>query len=196
MKRIICEEGTTTATSAVRRLSLCVTAAMVTLACLSAAADNMGSDDYVQTNLVSDQPGVALLTDTNLVNAWGMSFSSTSPFWVSDNGSGLATLYAVTYSSGVVSVAKQGLEVTIPGDGTPTGQAFNSSVTGFRTNVFLFVSEDGTISGWRPALGTAAEVLVPADTKNVYKGMTLASNSTDVVLLAANFRHGTVDEYR
>jgi hypothetical protein len=36
--------------------------------------------------------------------------------------------------------------------------------------VFLFVSEDGTISGWRMALGTNAEVLQTADPLNVYKG--------------------------
>src|SRR5437016_12874221 len=48
-----------------------------------------------QINLVSDQPGVALLQDTNLVNAWGVSFAPTGPFWISDNGTGLSTLYDV-----------------------------------------------------------------------------------------------------
>jgi len=57
------------------------------------------------------------------------------------------------------------------------------------------VSEDGTISGWRPALGTAAEVLVPGNTNTVYKGMTLATTSNGPVLLAANFKQGTVDVY-
>ena len=60
-----------------------------------------------QTNLVSDQPGVAAMTDLDLVNPWGISFAPTSPFWVSDNGPGLATLYRGT---GV----KQGLVVTVP----------------------------------------------------------------------------------
>src|SRR3954462_3077501 len=81
---------------------------------------------YQQINLVSDLPGVALLQDTNLVNAWGISFTPTSPFWVSDNGTGQSTLYAVTYDAmGHVNVAKQPLFVTIPGEGTPTGQTFN-----------------------------------------------------------------------
>src|SRR5690349_11561553 len=53
-------------------------------------------DDYQVVNLASDQSGVAMLQDTNLVNAWGISFSSTSPFWVSANGTGKALLYAVT----------------------------------------------------------------------------------------------------
>jgi uncharacterized protein (TIGR03118 family) len=198
MKSNIYGEQTTAAARATRRLALVLMAAVATLACMSSPArdgDNGGTDDYLQTNLVSDQPGVAMLQDTNLVNAWGLSSSASSPIWISDNGSGLATLYAVTNdAAGMVHVVKQGLEVTIPGDGTPTGQAFNST-TGFHTNLFLFVSEDGTISGWRGSLGTKAEVLIPADTNNVYKGMTLSSNSTGIVLLAANFRHGSIDEY-
>src|ERR1035438_9096312 len=121
MKSNVYEEVTTTPRPAVRCLSLAVTAAVATLACVSASAWDQpeGTDDYTKTNLISDQAGVALLTDTNLVNAWGISFSATSPFWVSDNGSGLATVYAVTYdTNGVVHVAKQGLQVTIPGDGS------------------------------------------------------------------------------
>ena len=152
------------------------------------------SDDYQQVNLVSDLPGVALLQDTNLVNAWGMSFSATSPFWISDNGSGLSTLYAVTNDmDGVVHVVKQGLQVTIPGDGTPTGQLF-SGTTAFHTNLFIFASEDGTISGWRGSLGTTAEVLVARSTA-VYKGITLTSSNGEPILLAANFAEGTLDAY-
>src|SRR5689334_10885486 len=153
----------------------------------SQANGNKGEDRYVQENLVSDQEGVALTQDPDLVNAWGVSFNSSSPFWVSDNGTGKSTLYAVTNdTSGVLHVVKQGLIVQIPGEGNVTGQAFNSTGTGFRTNLFLFVSEDGTISGWRPALGTNAEVLVARSTA-VYKGMTLATGPSGPVLLAANF---------
>src|SRR5580765_3689076 len=124
---------------------------------------------FQQVNLVSDHAGVALLQDTNLVNAWGVSFGPATPFWVSDNGTGLATLYAVTNdSSGNLQVTKQGLQVTIPGEGTPTGQVFNNT-GGFNGDAFLFVSEDGTISGWRPALGSAAEVLTNLSGA-VYKG--------------------------
>lgn len=150
---------------------------------------------YQQVNLISDQAGMAFLQDSNLVNAWGISFGPTTPFWVSDNGTGLSTLYAVTNdSSGNATVVKQGLTVTIPGDGSATGQAFNT-VGGFNGDLFLFVSEDGTISGWRPALGPTAETLVPGITNNVYKGMTLVTTSNGPVLLASNFRQGTVDVY-
>src|SRR5260370_513095 len=48
---------------------------------------------YQQTNLVSDLPGVAQVTDPNLVNSWGIVHSSTSPFWIADNGTGVSTLY-------------------------------------------------------------------------------------------------------
>ena len=151
-------------------------------------------DDYSQINLVSDQPGVALLQDTNLVNAWGISFGPTTPFWISDNGSGLSTLYSVTNdSNGMVHVVKQGLQVVIPGDGTATGQLFDGAGT-FHGDIFIFASEDGTISGWRGALGVTAETLTNRATA-VYKGITLATNGTGKVLLAANFAENSIDVY-
>ena len=170
-------------------------AALLALAVSPASAWDIrkGNDNYQRSNLVSDLPGVALLQDTNLVNAWGMSFSATSPFWISDNGSGLSTLYAVTYTNGQVHVAKQALEVAIPGEGNATGQLFNGTGA-FHTNLFIFASEDGTISGWRSALGTTAEVLVTR-TNAVYKGITLIRTPSGPVLLAANFHEGTVDAY-
>jgi uncharacterized protein (TIGR03118 family) len=176
-------------------LGLSLAAAFITVAAVSHAAQNR----YAQSNLVSDLPGVAQIQDTNLVNSWGVSFSGSTPFWIADNNSGVATLYVVTNdSSGAPVVIRQGLVVNIPpggGTGTPTGTVFNN-LGGFNGDIFLFVSEDGTISGWRGALGVNAETLVPSTTNNVYKGMTLATNSDGApVLLAANFRQGTVDEY-
>jgi uncharacterized protein (TIGR03118 family) len=186
--------------SALHRLVPFVSAAFLTTipANLFAYDDNDQGDDratfYRQVNLVSDQPGVALLQDTNLVNAWGVSFSSTSPFWVSATETGRSVLYAVTNdSSGSPHVAKQGLEVSIPGEGNPTGQVFNNT-TNFHGDLFLFVSEDGTISGWRPPLGATAEVLAMRPGA-VYKGVTLASVAGVPFLLAANFAEGTVDVY-
>jgi len=153
---------------------------------------------YQQINLVSDQAGVALLQDPDLVNAWGISSSPTSPFWVSDNETGKSTLYAVTYNAlGQVSVTKQALFVNIPGEGNPTGQLFNNTGA-FNGDIFIFVSEDGTVSGWRPALGTSpgtsAEILTTR-AGAVYKGVTLVTTSSGPRLLAANFSERTVDSY-
>jgi uncharacterized protein (TIGR03118 family) len=182
-----------------RRLSLFILAALFTLSGASAPADHgkgrrHKANHYQQVNLVSDLPGVAAVQDTNLVNAWGISFSPTGPFWVSANESGRSMVYGVTNDAlGTVYLTKQALEVTIPGEGNITGQVFNNT-SGFNSNLFLFVSEDGTISGWRPALGTAAETLLTR-TGAVYKGVSIATTTNGPVLLAANFSEATVDVY-
>jgi uncharacterized protein (TIGR03118 family) len=149
---------------------------------------------YLETDLVSDLPGVAMLQDTNLVNAWGMSMSPNSPFWISATETGRALVYSVTNDvDGDSYVTKVPLEVRIPGEGNVTGQVFNNT-SGFHSNAFLFVSEDGTVSGWRSALGMTAETLFTR-TGAVYKGVTLITDATGPKLLAANFAEGTVDVY-
>ncbi|HEU5397199.1 MAG TPA: TIGR03118 family protein [Verrucomicrobiae bacterium] len=167
-------------------------AAALAFTIVPARAD--GNRTYVQTNLVSDLPGIAQSQDTDLVNPWGISFSATSPFWISDNGSGLSTLYAVTNdSSGNEIVAKQGLVVAIPGEGVPTGQLFDGTGA-FNGDIFIFAGEDGTVSGWRGALGNAAELLA-ANTNAVYKGITLYTNGDSPLLILANFHEATLDIY-
>lgn len=166
---------------------------MVVLPCLSppAAAEPLFNQFNLVTNDQTANP--AQITDPNLVNAWGISFSPTSPFWVSDNGAGVATLYRVNPNTNATSIAS--LVVTIPpaGTGTPTGQVFNANAGAFNGDLFLFVSEDGTISGWRPALGTTAETLQAKSSDNVYKGTTEATINGNSYLYAANFRAGTID---
>jgi uncharacterized protein (TIGR03118 family) len=178
-----------------QRLSLSVLAAAFALSSITALAKgHEQTGAYMQTNLVSDLPNIAQLQDRDLVNPWGISFSANSPFWISDNGSGLSTLYAVTNdASGSPHVAKQGLQVTIPGEGVPTGQLFNTT-PGFNGDLFIFAGEDGSISGWRGALGGAAELLVSRESA-VYKGITLSTNTGTPLLVLANFREGTVDVY-
>jgi len=182
-----------------RVLSLFVPAAFLMLACLTLqgrekANRHHKTNQYREVDLVSDVPGAAALQDATLVNAWGLSFSPTGPFWVSATESGKSVVYAVTNDVlGGISVTKLPLEVTIPGEGNVTGQVFNNT-SGFNSNLFLFVSEDGTLSGWRPALGTAAETLTTR-TGAVYKGVTLATTPTGPVLLAANFSEATIDVY-
>ncbi|HWC96910.1 MAG TPA: TIGR03118 family protein [Candidatus Sulfopaludibacter sp.] len=124
-------------------------------------------------------------SDPDLVNAWGLTASPTSPFWIGANGSGKALVY-----NGAGT--KLGLTVTIPGDGSVTGATFNGS-SGFDGDSFLFASEDGTVSGWRGALGTAAETLVGADPSSVYKGIADASVGGFDYAYLANFRTGAID---
>jgi uncharacterized protein (TIGR03118 family) len=146
-------------------------------------------------NLVTDDQSVnaAQITDPNLVNAWGISHSPASPFWVSSNGGGISTLYRVNPVSNATT--KVGLEVTIPGAGNVTGQVFNIGNAGgnFNGNLFLFVSEDGTISGWRGALGTTAEVLQTGSSNNSYKGSAIATTANGTYLYAADFAGGQID---
>jgi len=151
------------------------------------------AERFLVTNLVTDDPSVnpARLTDPLLKNAWGVSATSASPFWVSANGSGLALLYQVNPATNAPT--KVPLEVTIPGDGSVTGQVVNPVSSAFNGDVFLFVSEDGTISGWRGALGTSAETLVTGLPSNVYKGTASADINGHGYLLAANFHAGTID---
>jgi uncharacterized protein (TIGR03118 family) len=151
---------------------------------------------FTVTNLVTDNQAAnpALITDPNLVNAWGISHSGASPFWVSDNGTGKATLYRVDPVTNIPTITP--LIVTIPGDGSVTGQGFANVAGSFNGNAFLFVNEDGTVSGWRGALGTAAETLVLGSSDNVYKGSAIATIGGDAYLYAANFRAGTIDVFR
>src|SRR6516225_12385887 len=119
-----------------------------------------GANVYVRHDLVSDQPGVADVTDPNLVNPWGVSFSGTGPFWVSNTGKGNSTLYN---GSGAIAPTV----VTVPAaaagkQGTPTGQVFNGG-TGFllangNPARFIFSAEDGTLSGWNG--GSLATIMV------------------------------------
>lgn len=151
------------------------------------------SAQFLVTNLVSDQAGVGKITDANLVNAWGISFGATSPFWVSSNGKGISVLYSVNPATNIPT--KVGLEVAIPGDGSVTGQVNNPGVSAgaFNSDIFLFVSEDGTVSGWRGALGTNAEILQTGLPTNSYKGVAAANVGGHTYLLAANFATGNID---
>jgi uncharacterized protein (TIGR03118 family) len=153
--------------------------------------------NFNQTNLVTDDntANPAQITDPALKNAWGMSFGASSPFWVSANGSGVSVLYNVNPSSSQATT-KVGLTVSIPGAGNVTGQVFNGSTTSFNGNPFLFVSEDGTVSGWRQALGTSAETIAGPSAANVYKGVAIGTTGGNDYLYAANFKAGTVDVYK
>jgi len=158
---------------------------------------------YTQTNLVSNASGVAPVTDPQLINPWGISRGSGSPWWVSDNATGFSTLYN---GAG----AKQSLIVTIPPadpnnkktpTGTPTGTIFNGSQTDFllapaKPAVFLFSTIDGTIAGWNPTVAaTLAVTVVKTADGSSYTGLTSAFVNGKPFLYAANFNKGRVDVY-
>lgn len=160
-------------------------------------ADDRVPAHYVQTNLVSDVAGTAAATDAHLVNPWGLSRSATSPWWVSDNGTGLSTLY-----NGAGAV--QSLVVTVPNvagvkdPAAPTGTVFNGVATDFLVAAnqpahFLFATEGGTIAGWNS--GANAVIMVNNSGKAVYKGLALAANNGANFLYAANFQAGTIDVF-
>lgn len=154
-----------------------------------------------QTNLVSDQPGKAQITDVNLKNAWGMSRGPATPVWVSNTDTGTSTLYsgAVKGSPVVAAPAGSPLVVTVPG-GLPTGQTFNSATSGFAvpgTNApanFIFATLRGVIAAWNPAAGTqaATAATVPGA---IYTGLTQAPSPSGAVLLAANFHTNRIDVF-
>jgi uncharacterized protein (TIGR03118 family) len=149
---------------------------------------------FVQTNLVSDVPGLAANTDPNLKNPWGISFGPTGPFWVSDQVTGVATVYN---GSGTPQPAPP-LIVTIPG-GNPTGQVFNSTADFTLSSggkaIFLFATLDGNIAGWNPSLGTTAQTVVLGGPGTVYTGLALVSNGAGNFLYAANNAAGTIDVF-
>jgi uncharacterized protein (TIGR03118 family) len=177
----------------INRVVFCTPAVVaIVVAALGFAAP--ANATYIQTNLVSDGSVSGTTVDPNLINPWGMAASTTSPFWVADNGSGLATLY-----DGSGSVVP--LVVKIPpypggtGPGTPTGQVFNAGLD-FHGNRFIFAAEDGTIAGWRNALGTTAERLADNSPSGaVYKGLAIGSYLSANYLYAANFHSGQIDVF-
>jgi uncharacterized protein (TIGR03118 family) len=158
------------------------------LGILGAVAPAEAGDVFLSTPLATDA------TDAQLINPWGISASATSPFWISDNGAGASTLYSVDPNTNVATKLSfpSPTGVMIPGDGSVTGQVFNGG-TGFGGDRFLFVSEDGTISGWRNSLGAIAEILQTGIQANVYKGVTLTTTGGHSYLLSANFKSGNVD---
>ena len=166
------------------------------------------SKTYVQTNLVSDQASLnPVLVDSALVNPWGIAFIPGGPFWINDNGTGLSTLYSGT-------AVKIPLTVTIPPPSNapgetaaPTGIVWNGNPLVFQISgnqltqsaLFIFATEDGTISAWNGNSGTTAQLVkdeTDPDHGAVYKGLALGvSSAKGLLLYATNFRSGKVDVF-
>jgi uncharacterized protein (TIGR03118 family) len=183
----------------VRSAALCVLAASLSYNAVASGQDT--SRQYTETKLVSNIAGEAAVHDPNLVNAWGLARSSGSPWWVADNGTGLSTLY-----DGAGAIQK--LVVTVPPKSpasTPTGVVFNGDPTAFllapgKPAIFIFVTEDGTISGWNPGVNpTVAKLVVSEKGESVYKGVTIATatfrGKKGSYLYVADFRQRRVQIY-
>jgi uncharacterized protein (TIGR03118 family) len=195
-----------TATASMFRRGLkrfaCIGAAGTLLLTATSSWAAGGNNAYHWTNLVSDIPGVAKFTDPNLVNPWGLSIGS--EFWVSNAETGTSTLYDLdgTPFSLVVTIppsASSGEQV-----GAPTGNVFNSG-SGFVVTqngvsgpaIFIFVSEDGGISGWNPTVSPDRAILAVDHGAEdaIYKGATLATTVDGDRLYATNFHAGKVEIY-
>jgi uncharacterized protein (TIGR03118 family) len=203
-----------------RLLPLAALAAAGAMLPVTAGAASASAIDsaYRQVNLVSDIPGLAAVTDPDLVNSWGDSASPGTdqapggPLWVSDNGKDKTTLYT---SGTATTVSKAGLVVTIT-SGAPTGQVFNGDTNPGDFVVhdaaghsgpaaFIFASENGGIDGWNPGVGVAAGASPPSTVTEVardnganavYKGLAEAQASDGkTYLYATNFRSGRVEAY-
>jgi uncharacterized protein (TIGR03118 family) len=174
-------------------LTLCVFA-------LAALPGSLGAANaYLVRYLVSDIPDLADQTDPSLVGAWGISESATSPFWISDAGSGLSTLYKTT---GAVIP----LKVTIPpaaggAQGIPTGTVYNGS-QGFTVGtgqpaLFIFDTLDGTVSGWNPQADMTHAILKVDNSSSgaVYTGLAIGVSNSNTYLYAANLHSGTIDVF-
>lgn len=185
-----------------------VLACAVASAAFATATPAMGKSHknggYVQTNLVSDGAIPANVTDPNLVNAWGIAFFPGGPFWINDNGKGMSTLYL---GDGTPFSLLPSVTIPPPNGspaGTtsaPTGIVFNSSL-GFNLPssstpaLFIFDTEDGTISAWNLSSGTSAQLMVDNSSSGaVYKGLAMGENLSGVFLYATNFHAGTVDVF-
>src|SRR3954453_11804495 len=174
---------------------------------LSGGPDN-SSDFFTQTNLVSNTPDIpAAHHDPHLVNAWGISFGPSTPFWISDNGAGVATLYDGNGVQQPPPPANQRVVAMTPtiagGQAAPTGQVFNTDNTAFKVSapgktpaaaLFIFASEDGGITGWNPGVDATHALFGynGASTGAVYKGLAQAKVGATTFLYAADFHNGQI----
>jgi uncharacterized protein (TIGR03118 family) len=154
---------------------------------LAAVADAAPANRYVVTPLVTDTGVGNTVMDPNLVNAWGLTASSSSPWWVADNGMNVSTLY--TGAGAIIPL------VVSVGD-APTGVVFNNT-TGFAlksgtASRFIFDTESGIVSAW--AGGPSAEQEIPP-TGASYKGLAIAQTTAGPRLYAANFHDKRVDVF-
>jgi uncharacterized protein (TIGR03118 family) len=172
-----------------RALAIAVSIGLALGVAMPAAARNINADNLYGLHVLQSDRGTP--PDTDLVNGWGIVASSTSPWWVSDNGTSKSTLY--NGNTG----AKLGLVVNVPGP--PTGVVFNGNANDFKVDAgtgliaarFIFATDDGQIAGWNGVGTNAISVEPPSD--DIYLGLAIADNGAGQHLYVANVNHNEVD---
>jgi uncharacterized protein (TIGR03118 family) len=186
--------------------ALCSTVLTALAFCASGSAWRAEAATYLQTDLVSDIPGLATITDSNLQNSWGISHSSTSPFWISNQITNTATLYTVTGSTNVTKVEINppsgfvAIPTTASGPQGPTGQVANTNPSPSSFPVgnggngasahFIFANLNGTISAWDTGTTAFTQVTTPGA---LYTG--LAINTAGTQLYAVNNAAGSINVF-
>lgn len=178
-------------------------AVLLTVAGLLSWPQSAQAQGYTPVNLTCDIEGVAHRSDPLLVNPWGITISATERIWISDGGTGVSTIYDLDGTP-------RPLVVTIPppvggvGPAKPTGQVFNQSpdfmVSGNGTSapsLFIFATEDGTISGWNPVVNPTNAVIAVdrSGAGAIYKGIAMSRSGGSNYLYAADFYNGMVDQF-
>jgi len=162
---------------------------------------------FLQANLVSDLPGLAQFTDPQLRNPWGVTFQPGGAFWITDNATGLSTVFASSKQAKTVDIPiPSGSAGSWGTTATPTGTLFNQT-SGFVVSEdgrsgpsrFLFTTENGTIAGFNSRVDPKhAVVAVDNSTAGrgaAYLGLAMGSNASGMFLYAADFGAGTIDVF-
>jgi len=168
-----------------------------------------GFNVYTVHNLVSDGSVTADHSDPNLVNPWGIAFNPFGPVWISDNGTGLSTLY-----DGAGNIVPLVVTIPLPSGSedttaAPTGIVYNGSslirptdfvVTGGGKSgnaLFMFATEQGTIAGWAPAVDftNAFTVVDSSPSGAIYKGLAIGAGGNGSLLYATDFHNRKVDVF-
>lgn len=186
----------------IRAFSKCMLAVVASL-----VLPSLTFAQYVRTDLFSNTGTAQNPADLDLINGWGLVSTATSPFWVSDNGTGKSTLYSVSNTIQGLKATKLGLVVTIPsaagGPGTPTGIVANESArtsTDFTVTdpithksgraAFIFSTFDGTISGWNPNVGPGGNTATIAVDRSgdgaIYTGLAFGTSGGHNFIYAAD----------
>ena len=179
----------------------CALAALSTVSVLSvvgtAFSDEYGSMDRIVaiTEIVSDQPGEARVTDPTLVNAWGLAFLPAGIARVVANENGVANAYDANGNRLRAPITLPSIDEASPA--APTGEVFNADGRAFAGDRLIFVTEDGTISGWQRGNGNEAVLRVDNSEKEaIYKGVTIARDSKyRPRLFATDFHNAKVDVF-